>query len=466
MAANPSGDAFKGVARDLTNQERADIAFFRFGLGPKRGNTRALAGSPNAARDACLAELVSPNLALLPARPGFSTAECCRLGRKLFESGRVRYEELSFRFAKHMQPSVGFVERLVLFWANHFSLNQNKSPQVRAVIGDFERNVIRRNVLGSYAQMLKDAVQHPALIQYLDNQRSQPNAPNENLAREILELYTVGTSSGYGQSDVRALAQMLVGWTVEEIDRARVGQFKFDTSASRLGTFQLMGQTYSGPAREQAIKALDWLARHGSTARHLATKLLRHFGWDAPAADEITKLAAIIGDKDKTLKDVAAALIENEALWVAPYRIRPPHLWVVSQARALGFGLADFRSEGEFTQSMTMSMTARPAQARVEGQWLSRLALLNNAPWGRVTPDGYPDESSEWVYPSAMRIRISVVRQILLDAEGRGTLPDAAVLFQEMFPGSAEAAALQNAHPNLKKQALARLFLTTKFMLR
>ena len=466
MSVSESNDLFSREGRALTNEERARIAFFRFGLGPKPGGIASLSRFRNLAIRACLRELKDPNLPLLPLGPEFSAEACGKATRNSQISGQYLFTELAHRHAKHMEPRVGFVERLVMFWSNHFSIDRHKTPVVRGTIGHFERTVIRPNVLGSYADMLKAAVMHPALIRYLDNHRSTKNAPNENLAREVLELYTVGSKSLYTQDDVIALSRMLTGWTVEPRGSDRVGQFRFNAGAhAERASYSLMGQQFAGPGMEKVIRALDWLARHPNTSRHLAEKLLRHFGWDEPPAPEVSSLASVVAQG--TLTDVARALVLNERLWVAPYRIRPPHLWVVAQARALGFDMSDFYNENDFRERNAMTRAEGPSGTRMQRHWLTRLSPLGNAPWGRPTPDGYPDRSQDWINPNAMRLRIGLARQILVDAEARGrTLPDAASLRQGLLPGSTARTDLSRAAGDRNKAALADLFLTSEFMIR
>ena len=467
MTASATEDLFTREARSLTNYDRAITAYFRFGMGPKPGGTAKLSSSPNAALNFCLAELNRPKVPLLTLGPEFS-AEACGLGaRDMESSGWYLFTELGYRHAKHMMPRVGFVERLVLFWANHFSLCRRKTAILRALQGHFERTVIRPNVLGSYADMLKAAVMHPAMLRYLENHRSTRRATNENLGREILELYTVGTASGYKQADVVALARMLTGWTFEPRTSDKCGQFKFDTNAhAEAPSYTLMNQQFSGTGMAKTLNALDWLAKHPSTSQRLAEKLLRHFGWDDPPPAEVMALAQTVATG--TLKDVAVALLKNERLWVAPYRIRPPHLWAMAQARALGFNLTDFYVADQFEPSTETTKAEGPSGGRIEGHWLTRLSKLDNAPWERVTPDGYPDRSIHWLNPNAMRLRITIARQILTDAESRGrVLPDAQTLRQQVLPGSASPTDLSMvAAADKNKAALADIFLTSEFMIR
>ena len=198
------------------------------------------------------------------------------------------------RLQKQLQARLGLVERLVAFWSNHFAVSVAKSAELRAAAGPFEREAIRPNVLGKFAALLRAAESHPAMILYLDNQNSVgPNAPpglfagkglNENLAREILELHTLGVGSGYTQADVTEFARILTGWSVAgpESEAGAIGSFLFKLNWHEPGQRTLLGKTYAEAGAEQGRAALDDLARHRATAGHIATKLVRHFVADDP----------------------------------------------------------------------------------------------------------------------------------------------------------------------------------------
>jgi uncharacterized protein (DUF1800 family) len=465
-----TGDRFTRAAATLTPDQRAKIAAFRFGLGPKPGLIAKLSQSPNAAFDACMAELTAPNAKTVVMIPQSLTEaqdyeRCCLLGGFLEQSGQHRIQELGRRYAKHMEPEIGFVERLVLFWANHFSLQHEKSLLVKATLGHFERTVIRKHVLGSFPEMLQAAISHPAMIGYLDNHTSRKTAVNENLAREILELYTVGTASrfpdrttDYTQADVESLARIITGWTLDRtVDQAKTpikpfGQFLFRQDWHDEAAHQLMGQTFSAPGPAKGMDALRWLALHPFTGQHLATKLLRHFVCDDPPAGMVTWLQGVFVNTGGNLMELSKALLRMERAWAAPLRLRPPHLWVVSQARALGFRAADFGTTVD----------------TVDRFWQTRLRQMNNAPWTWPAPDGFPDRDSDWLHPNGMRLRVLIANQILVDAQSRGrTLPVADTLRRQLLPGSTRATSLGGMFASVQNRAaLADLFLSSEFMTR
>jgi uncharacterized protein (DUF1800 family) len=464
------GERFTGAAAGLTPQQRARIAAFRFGMGPKPGLIEKLSRSRDAAFQACWDELTGPSAratAMIPPLHvgGVQLTEEQDAERYLSAVGITdaatherRNEELGRRYAKHMEPELGFVERLVLFWANHFSMHQFRTWRTRISLGHFERAVIRKNVLGSFPQMLVDAISHTALIDYLDNNRNTRRNLNENLARETLELYTLGTAErypgraqDYTQADVESLTRILTGWNINHDGASsRNGQFQFREHFHDEGAHELMGQTFSAAGQAKGLDALNWLAMHPNTAQNIATKLLRHFVTDNPPEAMVQKLQKAYLDHDGSLLEVAKCLLQMEEAWASPMRLRQPFLWIVAQARALGFGAEHF---------------LQPAQVNA---WQNRAYALNHAAWSRLTPDGYPDRDSDWLHPDAMRMRPIVAVQVLIDAHNRGwALPDPDTLRQQLLPGSVRVTPA-GSHKGIHAQraAIADIFLTTEFMSR
>ena len=244
--------------------------------------------------------------------------------------------EAQARLQKQLEARAGFVERLVAFWSNHFAVSVAKSGELRAAAGPFEREAIRPHALGKFSALLGAAESHPAMILYLDNQNSiGPDAApgkfagrglNENLAREIMELHTLGVGSGYTQADVAEFARGLTGWSVAGPDSefGAPGGFAFKPNWHEPGPRKILGKTYAEAGVEQGRAILDDLARHPATARHIATKLVRHFVADDPAPDLVAMLAKRSQDSDGDLAVVASALVSDDRAWVAP-RVKDPH---------------------------------------------------------------------------------------------------------------------------------------------
>jgi uncharacterized protein (DUF1800 family) len=307
-----------------------------------------------------------------------------------------------YRVAVHADES--FRERLVHFWTNHFAVSADK-PQVLALAGALENEAIRPHVAGRFADMLGAVEAHPAMILYLDNQgstgpdsqlaqrrnRRAPNGDrklgiNENLAREILELHTLGTDGGYTQQDVTTFARALTGWSIGT-DRfpggGELGKFAFHDAAHEPGTKTILGIRYSQAGVSQPRAVLADLARHPATARHIASKLARHFIADQPPADAVEHIAQAFLDSGGDLPTVHRAVLETPEAWATPaMKFKTPHELVVSTFRALDFV---------------------PAEPR---QVAAPFDLLGQRPYTPGSPAGWPDTATQWDGPDALLKRI------------------------------------------------------------
>ncbi|BBE74798.1 DUF1800 domain-containing protein [Oharaeibacter diazotrophicus] len=383
--------------------QQARIALQRFGLGAKPGGFSKIAGDPIAA---VKAELDNPDIASITDTRLQSYATVCRLSQLGFDKAeKIRSVELEARMRKHLGPVVGFVERLVLFWSNHFSMSINKSETVRGTLGHFERAVVRRNVLGNFQTMLKAAIQHPAMIDYLDNDDSiGPNSIdgknwnaglNENLAREIMELHTLGSGAGYDETDVTQLAKIITGWSFVRGWEAQYhynggkasnnGQFIFRTRWHEPGHVKLRGKLYGGAGMKQGLDALTDLATARETAEHIAFKLVLHFVTDDPTPAMVKPVADAFYKTRGNLKATYLALLDLPEAFTLPLgKVRRPYELAVAQMRALGF----------FPNKDNGWAVTEPLRA------------MNNLPWEHPTPDGYADESSYWLDPDGMTIRL------------------------------------------------------------
>lgn len=387
--------------------QKALVAFQRFGLGAKPGGPGRIGADPVAAlrrevATAGIATITNPNL------PNYGIA--CREAESGFERAEtVRRMELYARIGKQMTVEIGFVERLVTFWSNHFSMSVNKTEAVRGTIGQLERDVIRKHVLGKFSDMLIGVMRHPAMLAFLDNADSiGPNSPigrswgvgfNENLAREALELHTVGSGGGYTENDVTAFAKILTGWSYVrgwEADNgynggmpANRGRYIYRANWHEPGPIRLMGKTYPAVGESQPILVLRDLAAKAATAEHIAFKLVRHFITDEPTPELVTpiknKFLATGGD----LKAVALALIALPAAWSTPLKkIRTPYELAIAQFRAL---------------------TTRYVG---DEYWIfyETLNALHQMVWECPSPEGWPDDSWHWLDPDGMTIRLDTTQ--------------------------------------------------------
>src|SRR6201999_3000216 len=214
------------------------------------------------------------------------------------------------RIQRAMIADCGFVERLVVFWSNHFCISATKGELARIWAGSFEREAIRPHVLGRFSDMLLAVERHPAMLFFLDNQQSlgpdsragqnRKRGLNENLAREIMELHTLGVGGGYTQDDVTSLARIITGWTFagRQGQLGTPGSFVFNANAHEPGAQLLLGKTYQDNGVAQGEAALQDIARHSSTAKFIATKFARHFVADDPPPALVARLHDVFVTSD------------------------------------------------------------------------------------------------------------------------------------------------------------------------
>src|SRR6185312_12031573 len=311
MASDPEADAA--------------LALHRFGVSPRPGSIAAIASDP---RGALLADLDRsgagriPDADLLASGPAWRAAfayqeaqrDARRAERAMQQANaqgaggtpadmkpadqpsapavprpnpgpgvpqQIYLEEAKARFNAALGAEIGFAERLVWFWSNHFCVSADKG-NVRQICGAYEREAIRAHVLGRFGDMLLAVESHPAMLIYLDNARSiGPDSPaglrqkrglNENLAREILELHTLGVRSVYTQEDVTSFAKVLTGWTIYQTATTpdRGGEFLFNRRMHEPGAQTVVGKVYQDTGVEQGRAVLTDLARHAATSTHLA----------------------------------------------------------------------------------------------------------------------------------------------------------------------------------------------------
>lgn len=444
---------------------RAHVAFNRFGLGAKPGGIARIGKD---AKAAVLAELNTPNIALITRGTLPTYGQACRAHDTDFGTAYgIKERELSARLRKHLQPEIGFVERLVLFFSNHFSMSIWKTGVVLTTIGQLERDVIRKNVLGSFKSMLLGVIQHPAMLAYLDNADSiGPNSVdglswgvglNHNLAREILELHTVGVHAGYSEADIAALAKLITGWSYVrgwEADggynggtAANRGQFIYRPRWHEPGRFTLLGKSYAAGGQAQGQAALGDLATHRLTAQYLAFKLVRHFITDEPTPALVNPVAKAFRSSGGNLKATVTALINLPAAWsMGLSKLRTPYELQVAEMRALG-------------------RTYNPAD-----RWPFEAALdaLRHKPWEHTTPDGFPEETGYWMGPDAMRIRLETAQMNAWALQQLGPVSgSAAGLARQLFNtrlSAASATAIGGA-PDLQA-GLSTLFMVSEFQRR
>ncbi len=295
----------------------------------------------------------------------------------------------------------GFTERLVVFWSNHFCISASKGGLARMWAGSFEREAIRPHVLGRFGDMLKAVEQHPAMLFFLDNQQSlgpdsragqnRNRGLNENLAREIMELHTLGVGGGYSQDDVTSLARIITGWTYagRQGQLGAPGTFVFNANAHQPGAQAVMGKIYEPNGVAQGEAVLADIARHPSTAKFIATKFVRHFVADDPPPALVARLADVFGKSDGDLKLLATALLDSDEAWKAPLtKVRSPYEFLVASGRLLA----------QIPDDPT--------------RYLNGLNVLGQPLWSPAGPNGFPDTNAAWAAPEGMKLRLDISAQI------------------------------------------------------
>jgi uncharacterized protein (DUF1800 family) len=360
------------------------------------------------------------------------------------------------RVGSALQTSTPFVERLVHFWSNHFAVSVDKLLIV-GLAGGFEADAIRPNVLGRFEDMLLAAVRHPAMLLYLDQAQSiGPESPaglraqdrqqrrrglNENLAREILELHTLGVRNGYTQDDVIEFARALTGWTLPADDGAGA-TFRFVRALHEPGARTVLGRNYADGGEEQASAILHDLATAPATARHIAGKLARHFVADDPPPALVERLANTFTRSGGDLPSVYRELVAAPQAWQpAAAKFKSPWDWAVSSYRALG------RND------------MPPMQAT------NLMSQLGQPTWRPGSPAGYDDVAGTWAAPDALLRRVEVAQRIAAQA---GNAVDARSLAPRVLPGVPLGPATEGAIANADSggTALAMLLVSPEFLRR
>ena len=439
------------------------IAAHRFGLGAYPGELQALApdpagglwrqtqirrpqADPGVLQRALVEMRTAATIEDKPARQAAL--------RALFKGIRQRSRtEFDGAFATAAQSTTPFIERLTWFWANHFTVSAKGKPRVLPFAVSFVADAIRPHVLGRFADMLIAVEQHPAMLIYLNNAlsvgpgsragRNRKRGLNENLAREILELHTVGVGSGYSQRDVIELARLITGWTVpigrKQSDASQ--PFLFAANRHDPGPKSILNARY-GDGLAEGERALRDLAIRPETAQFLARKLARHFIADNPPAAAVAHIAKRYSDSAGDLARTSQALIEIAAdrpEWMAP-KYRQPMDYIAAAVRALG-----------------------PEILRAR-QTLPSLTQFGQAPLMAGSPAGYPDKTSDWASPDAVMRRLEW--SIFAAKRARISLTPEALAEAIFGAGLSAESRFAVAGAESPRQALTLLLVSPNFMWR
>lgn len=318
------------------------------------------------------------------------------------ELNRLAREAATRSLLRDLYSRDQLLEQMTWFWINHFNIYQGKND-LRAMVGDYEEHAIRPHALGKFRDLVAATARHPAMLRYLDNEQNAVRHINENYARELMELHTLGVNGGYRQADVQEMARILTGVGIHtgpatptlrkelRSQYLRQGLFEFNPERHDYGDKHLLGQTIHGRGIGELDEAIDLLCRKPATATFISTKLAQYFVADAPPAALVARMAARFRASDG---DIAATLA---TLFAAPEfaasaggKFKDPIHYVVSAVR--------------LAYDEQPILNANPML-----NWLGR---MGEVPYGRPTPDGYPLAASGWASPGQMRTRFEIAKAI------------------------------------------------------
>ena len=365
-----------------------------------------------------------------------------------------------------------FTERLALFWANHFTVSMAKAS-ARGLVGAFEREAIRPHIAGRFEDLLRAAVTHPGMLRYLDNEQSagphsqlvqrlaqrarrvnEGEAPritglNENLAREVLELHTLGAAAAragsYTQADVTAFAAVLTGWRVPALAYMNAtgtdSPTRFEPAWHEPGEKTLLGKRYR-EGSEALGQVLHDLAGHPATATFIATKLARHFVADEPPSALVERLVQTWRASDGDLPSLYRTLLDSPEAWQpAAAKLKSPEEWVLSCVRVMGLGKVAFQRQPD-----------------------AGIATLGQRVQAAPSPAGWPDKAEEWLGPDAVWKRVEWATRL---ADRLGGQVDARALAQASLGALlSTGTARQIERAADAPQALALLLLSPEFQRR
>ncbi len=403
---------------------RAELAAFRFGDGLP---TPAEAGDP----DAIMAALAAPDrMATLYPAPDLATASAFRArvaeAGAAYRADRSEAKKADFAavvregriaalrsaaaaMARTLDTPLPFRERLVRFWADHFSV-RSKSRQQMLFPSALVEDAIRPHLDGRFADLLRAVTLHPAMLEYLDQASSvgpgsvvgqrRKRGINENLARELMELHTLGVGAHYSQSDVTELAELLTGVTVSP-DSAQV----FRANMAEPGAETVLGQRYDGEGMAPILRALDDLAARPETALHLARKMAVHFVSDTPDQGLVDAMAAAFRASEGDLSAVYRAMLDHPAAWAPTLqKVRRPVDFVTAALRGMGVTGA--------------AITGMP-DAAFRRMILAPMASMGQPYQAPPGPNGWPEAAEAWITPQLLAARVNwamTVPSALLDA--------------------------------------------------
>jgi len=337
-------------------------------------------------------------------------------------------------------------EQLGWFWFNHFNVHQYKH-NLRAMVGDYQQG-LRERALGRFRDLLGYTAHHPAMLRYLDNEQNAAGRINENYARELLELHTLGVEAGYSQRDVQELARVLTGLGVnltegrpklkpaQEAHYVREGLMEFNPARHDFGDKTLLGLSVKGRGLAELDQVLDALARHPATARFVSHKLAQQFVADAPPPALVERMARRWLQTDGRIAEVMRTLVESPEFEASlGKKFKDPTHYVVSAVRLA------------YDSKVVLNT----------GPMLGWLYRLGQAPYNRQTPDGYPLDEQAWAGPGQLTTRFEIARAIGSGSAGLFKTEGAQPVERAAFPQLANPLYFDGIAPRLapaSRQAL------------
>ena len=472
----------------------AEIAVLRFGLGARPGDLAAAAGDPRAwLRTQTRGDVqIATTTALAPSDQIFAALLAAREMRQEVRRAAAAPSNsatasadsaavpaanaLRNAYLPHYQAQVlaraqsaaatnqPFAERLVHFWSNHFAVSADKGI-VFGLAGSLENEAIRPRVNGRFVDLLTAAEKHPAMIVFLDNQystgansaaaerggRTAFNAPrrqfgiNENLAREILELHTLGVNGGYTQADVTSFAQIITGWSIGggkgRLAGGTTGQFYFRDNLHEPGPKIFLGKRYPDAGLGQGESVLEDLAHHPATARFIATKLARHFVADEPPPATVDRIARAFVESDGDLPHVYAALIDAPDAWSSTSR--------------------KFKTPEDLVFSTLRALNTSPSRAE---EVIRSFDFLGQRQYTPGSPAGWPDIAKGWDGSDALMHRVLWAARVAQRHDTNANPLDLAASVLGRYARNETLTSLRRASSGT--QALALLLMSPEFQRR
>ncbi|MDQ0569493.1 uncharacterized protein (DUF1800 family) [Variovorax paradoxus] len=349
-------------------------------------------------------------------------------------NGLVREAQQRFVLRALYSPNQ-LQEQMTWFWMNHFNVNLRKG-NIRALVGDYEENAVRPHALGKFRDLLGATLHHPAMLRYLDNAQNAANRINENYARELMELHTLGVGGGYSQADVQELARVLtgVGVSLQPADApppnvrpavragyVRQGLFEFNPNRHDYGPKTLLGQPILARGLAEADEALDRLARAPATAHFISRKLAVYFVADEPPPALVDRMAAAFTRSDGDIAVTLKALFESPEFAASLGRkFRDPVHYVMAGVRLA------------YDDRVALNVTPML-------NWINR---MGETLYGHETPDGYPLNEAAWASAGQMNTRFEIARAIGANGAVLFRTDDKAPLEKPSFPQLAESRAV------------------------